>query len=496
MITTLKVAARDRARLGEVASVMSRFGLDVLLARLGLGSNAEDDSPPFDLPDRARRALETLGPTWVKLGQIMATRADILPPEWIEAFEHLQSGAPMLPFEALRPAVEAALGEPPETAFATFDTNPLAAASIAQVHRATLQDGTDVVVKIRRPDIRPRMEADLRLLHEAARVAERSNAEARRLGAVKMVRQLGSAILGELDFTNEGRNADLLRDDFARDRRVLIPAVHWRWTSETVIVMDYLPGIAPRNAAVLEQGGIDPAAIATTGADIVLEMALINGRFHGDPHPGNLLCLPGDRIGMIDFGLIGHVSPRRREEFIAFVQALVTNDPALLAETLARWAELEQDIPRFLPIAESLVVNHGRHLVLSALVADLFGTLREEKLAFPADLLLLFKALITLDGVLGAIQPGFDLAAAMRLASGKLVMERLSPERWGRRATALALELDRLGDDLPRLIRALARRAEAPTEMPGAIDLSASARLLAAALVVAAAIIAAAIAFT
>ncbi len=493
MLGTLKVAARDRARLGEVAAVMSRFGLDVLLARLGLGS-AQDEPEPFDLPDRTRRALEALGPTWVKLGQIMATRADILPPEWIAAFEQLQSSAPRLPFEDLRPAVETALGEPPETVFAQFDAEPLAAASMAQVHRATLPDGTAVVVKIRRPGIRPRMEADLRLLGEVARVMERSNAEARRFGATKLIRQLGSAILGELDFANEGRNADLLRDDFARDSRVLIPRIHWDYTSEALIVMDHIPGVPPRNAQVLRDAGIDPAVIAASGADIVLQMALINGRFHGDPHPGNLLCLPGNRIGMIDFGLIGHVSPRRREEFIAFVQALVTDDPALLAETLARWAELEHQVPRFMPIAEGLVVRHGRRLVLADLVADLFGTLREEKLAFPPDLLLLFKALITLDGVLGAIEPDFDLAAAMRRASGRLVMERLSPERWSRRAAAVALEVDRLGDDLPRLIRALVRRAEAPPAPAPAQPFDS--RILAAALIVAALIIAAAIMLT
>jgi ubiquinone biosynthesis protein len=234
--------------------------------------------------------------------------------------------------------------------------------------------------------------------------------------------------------------------------------------------------------------------IASSGADIVLQMALINGRFHGDPHPGNLLCLPGNRIGMIDFGLIGHVSPRRREEFIAFVQALVTDDPVLLAETLARWAELGHQVPRFMPIAEGLVIRHGRRLVLADLVADLFGTLREEKLAFPPDLLLLFKALITLDGVLGAIEPDFDLAAAMRRASGRLVMERLSPERWSRRAAAVALEVDRLGDDLPRLIRALARRAEAPPAPAPAQPFDS--RILAAALIVAALIIAAAIMLT
>ncbi|MET3435582.1 AarF/UbiB family protein [Sphingomonas sp. 1185] len=463
MLGAIRVAARDRARLAEVIATASRFGLDVLLARIGLDPARRDpDALPFDLPARTRAAMEALGPVWVKLGQILATRADLLPPEWIAELEKLHSEAPRLPFAQLRDQVEAALGEPPESAFARFDPEPLAAASIAQVHRAALHDGTEVVLKIRRPGIRSIMEADLRLLTQIAAMVEAANAEARRYGAMRMIRALGRDILEELDFTNEGRNADRLREDFADELRVVVPVIHWSHSSETLLVMDFIAGVPPRNAAMLQAAGIDPAAIASAGADIVLDMTLINGRFHGDPHPGNLLCLPGNRIALLDLGLIGHVSPRRREEVIAFTQSIANSDPTLLAETLRHWSQTDDIAPeRFQAVADRLVARHGGGaLRLAAILADIFPVLREERIVLQPDMLLLFKALITIDGVLSGIQPDFDLSAALRRASARIVEARLSPERWTRRAAALALELDRLGDDLPRLIRATTRKLE------------------------------------
>ncbi|MDR6146763.1 ubiquinone biosynthesis protein [Sphingomonas sp. SORGH_AS870] len=463
MLGAIRVAARDRARLAEVIATASRFGLDVLLARIGLDPARRDpDALPFDLPARTRAAMEALGPVWVKLGQILATRADLLPPEWIAELEKLHSEAPRLPFAQLRDQVEAALGEPPESAFARFDPEPLAAASIAQVHRAALHDGTEVVLKIRRPGIRAIMEADLRLLTQIAAMVEAANAEARRYGAMRMIRALGRDILEELDFTNEGRNADRLREDFADELRVVVPVIHWSHSSETLLVMDFIAGVPPRNAAMLQAAGIDPAAIASAGADIVLDMTLINGRFHGDPHPGNLLCLPGNRIALLDLGQIGHVSPRRREEVIAFTQSIANSDPTLLAETLRHWSQTDDIAPeRFQAVADRLVARHGGGaLRLAAILADIFPVLREERIVLQPDMLLLFKALITIDGVLSGIQPDFDLSAALRRASARIVEARLSPERWTRRAAALALELDRLGDDLPRLIRATTRKLE------------------------------------
>jgi len=465
MIRTLRIAGRDRKRLEEVIGVASRFGLGIVLDRLGLGpvpSIDDGERQTLDLPRRVRLALEQLGPTYVKLGQILATRGDLLLPEWIAELELLHSRAPVLPFAELRPFVEDALGQPPETAFAHFDAAALAAASMAQVHRATLHDGRQVVLKIRRPGIRPTVEADLRLIAHIATLIERGSAEARRFNPSAMMRQLAEAMLEELDFTTEGRNAERLRVDFANDARVVVPAIHWEWTSETLLVMDFIQGTPPRDATTLRAAGIDPAKIAATGADIVLDMVLVNGRFHGDPHPGNLLCLPGDRIALLDLGMVGNVSPRRREEFISFVQALRQGDPAQLADVLIRWS-VDSPVPadRVLSAAERLIARHGSgRLVLREVVTDFLVLMRDEGMTLPPDLLLIFKALVTIDGVLSGIEPDFDLSAAMRRSSSRIFRARLAPEHWTPVLQAVAWELAKIGDDAPRLIRALTRRLE------------------------------------
>jgi ubiquinone biosynthesis protein len=311
----------------------------------------------------------------------------------------------------------------------------------------------------------------LRLIAELAALAETSSAEARRFRPRDLVLQLAQAVLEELDFTSEGRNADRLRADFAQDPRVVIPEIHWQWTSETLLVMDFIEGVPPRDAATLRAAGLEPAVIAALGADVVLDMVMINGRFHGDPHPGNLLCLPGNRIALLDLGMIGHVSPRRREEVIAFVQSLSSADPEQLADVFGAWSAgsgVAQD--RIQAAAERLIARHGGGPIkLSAIVADLLPLLRDEGMTMPPDLLLMFKALMTIDGVLQAIEPDFDLASAMQRASLRMARARLSPDHWAPVLQALAWELSKIGGDAPRLVRAVIRRLEQkPVDAPHA----------------------------
>lgn len=508
MIKLLAATARDRARVSEIAGVATRFGLGIVLQRMGFvpANEAPPDARDGDaggalsLPKRTRLALEALGPTYVKIGQILATRTDLLEPEWIEELEQLHSDAPTLPYAAIQAALADALGAPPEALFASIDEQPLAAASMAQVHRATLKDGRKVVLKVRRPGIRAAMEADLRLIAELAALAQKSSAEARRFEPVQMARQLSRAMLEELDFSSEGRNAERLAEDFADDDRLVIPMIHWEYSSESLLVMDFIEGTKPTSGPALKAVGIDPDAIAALGADIVLQMVLINGRFHGDPHPGNLLCLPGNRLALLDCGMIGHVSPRRRAEFISFVQAIVASDAATLADTLAVWGE-GHPVPRanINRAADQVIQRHGGGpVVLGAMVPDFMRLLREEGLVMPPDLLLIFKAMVTIDGVLSRIAPGFDLSGALARAKYRILREQLSPEHMRTLAVAVAREVARLGEDAPRLLAALRRRIESapedhPVQVPSvAVDL----KPVSAAVLAAGAMIALAIAFT
>lgn len=472
MFTTLAVAARDRKRLTEISSVVARYGLAAVLARLGLGGATEEGEAKEPLPRRTRQALETLGPTFVKLGQILSTRSDLLPPDWIAEFEKLQSGGRTLDFERLRPEVEAAIGGPPETVFARFDLEPLAAASMAQVHRAQLKDGTEVVVKIRRPHIRPKVEADLRLLAELARKAEQSSAEVARYRPRAFVAQLSEAILQELDFNIEGRNGEQFAKDFAGNDRVVIPSIHLDYTTDAVLVQDYLDGVPLSDAERLRAGGVDPQKLAKVGAEAVLDMVLVNGRFHADPHPGNLRGLPGDRVGLLDFGMIGTVTPRRRAELINFVQSLAAGDGARMAEVLADWTQgTDVSRSRLTEGAERLIARHGTGQIdLPAIVADLMGLMRKERVSAPPDLVLILKALVTIEGVLSRVDPDFDLVATMSGAWKRALFSKRSPEAVKHWAIGTLLDLSSMGDDLPRLIRAASRKLSQETPK---VDLSA-----------------------
>ncbi|WP_292050850.1 MULTISPECIES: ABC1 kinase family protein [unclassified Brevundimonas] len=465
MFTTLAVAARDRKRLAEISTVAARFGLQAVVGRLGLGGKGEEGEGHEPLPRRTRLALETLGPGFVKLGQILSTRSDLLPPEWIAEFEQLQSGGRTIDFEKLRPEVEAALGGPPEDLFARFDPEPLAAASMAQVHRAKLKDGTEVVVKIRRPRIRPKVEADLRLLTELARKAEQSSAEVARYRPRALVAQLGEALLQELDFTVEGRNCDLFAADFARNDEVVIPRIHWDFTSESVLVQDYVDGTPPTDAARLQAAGIDPHQLAKIGAEAVLDMVLVNGRFHADPHPGNLRGLEGNRVGLLDFGMVGTVTPRRRSELIGFVQALAGGDGARMAEVLADWTEGTRVSRRRLTEgAERLIARHGHGQIdLPAIVSDLMGLMRKERVSAPPDLVLILKALVTIEGVLSRVDPQFDLVRTMNGAWKRALFSRRSPDAVKNWAIGTLLDLSSMTDDFPRLIRAASRKLSEET---------------------------------
>lgn len=307
-------AVRDLGRLHDIAAILVRYGFGDMVRRMGLANvleragrmlhwnNAEEFAhmPP---PERVRRALEEMGPTFVKLGQVLATRIDLFEPEWIAEFGKLQDSAPAAPWADIRQQLTEDLGAPPETIFAAFEPEPLAAASIAQVHRARLEDGSSVVVKVRRPGIRPIIEADLRWLMRLAELAETESAELRAFHPQEVARHFGQSLRRELDFAGECRNAERIAGNFAgyidadspetgqngeAPAIIVIPRVHWQWTGERVCVQEFIDGISGRNLPAVERAGLDRKILARRGAHAVLKMILEDGFFHADPHPGNV----------------------------------------------------------------------------------------------------------------------------------------------------------------------------------------------------------------
>ncbi|MBW8328151.1 MAG: phosphotransferase [Thiobacillus sp.] len=464
---------RDLPRLHEIASVMIRYGGGDLVRLLGISGALEragrilhwhstSEISQLDAPVRIRRALEELGPTFVKLGQMLATRVDLFPPHWIAEFEKLHSQVPAVPYEILHPDLVIAIKGEPGEVFATFDPVPLAAASIAQVYRATLQDGTPVVVKMRRPGIEGVIRADLRILEHAAKLLESEVPDYRRYDPVQMVSQLRRSLNRELDLVKEARNIDQFARDFADDPLVKIPKVYWEFTSDRVNVQEEIVGLAGVAPDKLRAAGLDPKLLAARGADTVLRMVLENGHFHADPHPGNVLFLSGNRIGMIDFGMVGMLTHTRRNQIVDLLHALTRKDEQALMQVLLDWSgesvldedRLAYDVAELLQSYDDLQLKDVK---IGGLLNDITAVMRDNNLALPADLTLLFKTLITLEGLGQQLDPEFHMIDHVTPFVERVIQQRYTPQALLARGRKSVRETLEVLADVPRDLRNLLR---------------------------------------
>ncbi|QXP92774.1 ubiquinone biosynthesis protein UbiB [Methylococcus capsulatus] len=467
---------RDFVRLHEIASVLVRFGFGEAVHRLGIHRVLEkagkslswkyaEEQAQLSLPARMRRALEEMGPSFIKLGQILSTRVDLLPPEWIEELSHLQRRVPPLPFESLRWQLERDLGAPVDKVFAEFDVRPIAAASIAQVHRARLLTGEEVVVKIRRPGITKTIDADLRLMAKLAKLIEFEFPELDYLRPSEIVHQFGLSIHRELNFINECRNTDRLAANFRTDPRIVIPRVHWQYVRERVCVMDYIEGIDAMDLDAVRAADLDQRTLARVGADAMLKMILLDGFFHADPHHGNLLYLPNNRIAFLDFGMVGRLPELRRHQLVDLLSAIVGRDAQTAADVLLDWAATVNVDPDLLVADMDNLIDdyHGatlRQLSLTQMLTDLTQLMRQHRLALPPDLTLLFRALITLDGIGKQNDPDFDIFAQAAPFIEKSLKERYDPEKIARNAWRNTLHALDMVAGLPTELRRVSRAVQ------------------------------------
>ena len=341
----LREAIHDLNRLREVSSVIARHGFGAYLERVRLGSVAprpdpasgvKPATPPTDGRNAARfrQMLVDLGPTYVKLGQLLSSRPDILPPAWIAELSLLQDACEPVPVASIRRQIELGLGRPVDEAFAWLDPVPAASASIAQVHRARTHGGADVAVKVQRPGVREQFEGDLGLLQYVARLLEALVEETGIYTPSDIVEEFDRAIHEELDFANEARNA---RDMAAASRDlpfVVIPGVHPALSSATVLTLDYVDGFKVTDLAGRE--GYDPQRVARNLIEASFRQLFGGGIFHGDPHPGNIVVLPGNRIAMLDFGLVGRIGRPMQEALVTLLVAVALRDPETVARVLYR----------------------------------------------------------------------------------------------------------------------------------------------------------------
>jgi ubiquinone biosynthesis protein len=466
---------RDLPRLHEITMVFMRHGLGDLVRRIGVVSFLEragammhwgevSRSTRLETQHRLRLAFEDLGPTFIKLGQMLSTREDLLPPEWTEELAQLHTSVAPVPFEELLPVIERSLGRPASEVFVDLEREPIGSASIAQVHRARLRDGRDVVLKVRRPGIEAKIEADMRLLAHLARVVESEVPEARRYQPARVVEEFRRSLMRELDLALEARNLERFARNFQDEPHVLIPKVYMAWTSSLMNVQEHIAGVRGEDHAGIERAGLDAKQLALRGAEAVLKMILVDGFFQADPHPGNVIYLPGNRLAIIDVGMVGRLSTVRRNQIIDVVSGIAHRDHEPILEVLLDWAgEDPVDEERLAADVDELVTDFAdlplKEIRVGALLGRLTAVVREHGIVLPSDLTLMFKALVTLEGSARKYDPDFRLVDRLKPFVDRALAARYAPAEMGRRGGASLGHFIGLVGSMPRELARLLKDA-------------------------------------
>lgn len=449
-------SAREFRRLRELVGILLKYGFDDIVrwlqleGSLGLFRRWLRTDLPAEirrLPSeaRARLALEEMGPTFVKLGQILATRVDLLPPEWISALEQLQDQAAAVPFSQLRPQLERSLGAKVTACFRSIDERPVGTASMAQVYKAITPDGASVVLKIRRPGIEEKIHADLRLLRKLAEIADAQSPELRRFQPVEVVAEFEASLLRELDFSIEARAAERMRENLRDLDWLIVPRIYWEWTCTDLNVQEYIAGVPAKQIEAVDAAGLDRRQIARRGARAVWKMMLEDGLFHADPHPGNFLILPGNRIAMLDYGMVGRLSAIRRDQLIRLIRGVALQEPESVTQVMIEWSagryvnrdSVLVEVASLLEHYEGVPLGQIDVNVLLKQVADL---LRQYHLRLPSELTLLAKACITLEGFGRLYDPDFQLMEEALPLLKRTLAHRYSPRILARAVRTRALD--------------------------------------------------------
>ncbi len=461
----LGIAIRDISRLRRVAAIVTRHGFGEVLARSPLGgrfgggkaAEAESATPA---PVRFRNLLEELGPTWIKLGQILSTRRDLFPPDWIEALSRLQDEAPVVPFEVIEAQVEAGLGRPIAEVFDAFEQKPVGTASIAQTHRARTRAGDDVVVKVQRPDIEKVMRSDLDLLFLGARIVEATIEEAQLYAPSEIVAEFERGLLRELNFATELANLETARQFLEPRFDLSVPRPYPEYSSKSILCMEYFAGKPVRT---LETGSEMAKKAAATIVEVGARQVFIDGFFHGDPHGGNILVNEQGSLCMIDLGLVGRLTIEQREQIVTLAMATLMNDTSTMASTLlamgtattrVNLSELKAEITRIR--REQLEVASLDEVDSSEFAQEFAAAAARFKIRLAPEYAIMVKAAATLEGVIRGLDPNVDLPAIVRPTIEQVVSDRMSPDRMVQsaltRATGMGGLVSRMPDHIEQLM--------------------------------------------
>ena len=440
----IKKRIRHLGRLREIVNAFTRHGFGYLMKELGLLDllsvpkrlflQGSETIEVLSTGERIRMFLEELGPTFIKIGQIASTRPDIIPLDIIQELVKLQDKVSAFPFAEVKKIIEEELADSLKNSFREFQETPIAAASIGQVHYAVLPAGEQVAVKVQRPKLKHLIETDLEILKELARLADSRLEWARRYQVRDIVDELAMSIRRELDFEMEARNTEKIAAKFKNNPKVVIPKVFWDYTSAKVLTMEFIDGITLNEEEKLQKLGYDSKVLGETVVNTILQQILIDGFFHGDPHPGNLLVLPNGAIAFLDFGIVGRLSPEMRDHVASFVIALMRQNTDEVLQAISsmgvvpddvNYEQLRMDVDL---LREKYSDLSFKNMKIGQTITDLFSVAFQYKIKLPTDLTILGKTLLTMEGVVEKLDPDLSIIKIAEPFGKRLIMERYRPK--------------------------------------------------------------------
>jgi len=461
--------SRNLKRYRQIIGVLVKYGFGHILDQIKIGPylrlgkkifvREKPEAEELNYAQRIRLAIEELGPTFVKLGQVLSTRPFLIPLDLVIELSKLQDEVAPFPFDQAREIVERELKAPLSKLFLSFEESPMASASLSQVHRAKTKHEEDVVVKIQRPGIKPIIDTDMEILADLANLLERYIPESRQYQPRGMVDELAKTFRREINFKNEARNIEIFGSNFKDDPTVFVPRVFWDKTADLVLTMEHIQGVKVSNLAELEKRGLDRKAVASNAGKSVFKQVFVDGFFHADPHPGNLFVLENNAIAPVDYGMMGRLSETTMDELSELLISVVTWNPgniiktwqkAGVLETTPDLKALEADLTDFLYRYHKIPLSR---IDMKTLVNEAFDIVHRHRIQLQPDLMLFGKALITYEEVGRMLDPHYDLVTEASPFVKKLSRRKYQPRIILRDVVTVLEDLRELITPLPYELR-------------------------------------------
>lgn len=464
-------------RYQEIILVFAGHGFGALIDQLGLlrylnikkrmiKIEAENEYAKLSIGERLRLALEGLGPTFIKLGQVISTRPDLFSKEIINELEKLQDAVQPLPFTDIRSVIENEFDEKLENIYTEFTEKPLAAASIAQVHLARLNSGKQVVVKVQRSGIERNIDLDLKILKDLAYFIDNHTQYGKLYDFSVMVKEFENTLKNELDFRVEGENAETFQINFSSDKDISVPSISWIHTTRRVLTMDYIDGIRLSDFEALKKAGIDHKLIARKLAASIFNQILRDGFFHGDPHPGNIMVLPDNTIVFLDLGMVGKLSEERKLQFLRILIGIASKNSKLIVEALMELNALSARVntnkleKEFDAIRNNYFAHELNKIKIGELLNEIFRIAFSYKIMLPPEFTMLAKSLITMEGLVEKLDPQLSVLEIAEPIAKKLAFAALSPEYFAKILFKGITDYSSLIKKLPDFILSLIKKIE------------------------------------